>query len=94
MKILKLYLIFVITIFIFSNSYCYQYSYNWPFKENNDFITQQKIRQTLGAYRTIDRFHNGVDIVPNQSSNIDVYTVAPGKVKFIFGNQIRIGNFV
>ena len=50
---------------------------SWPFK--NTTSDQQKIRQTLGAYRDSNRFHNGVDIVPQDLSDQKVYSITTGK---------------
>ena len=62
------------------------YGYNWPFKENENFTTEQKIRQTLGAYRHYLRFHRGVDIVPNDTNNRTVYAVIKGVVEGLWAN--------
>lgn len=45
---------------------------SWPFKPTN---VQHRIRQTIGAYRVGDRFHDGVDIVPNEGADDMVYPV-------------------
>jgi len=57
------------------------FAYNWPFKEAGVFTKQQKIRATLGAYRVTNRFHRGVDIVPNDASNTKVYVIEAGQVR-------------
>jgi hypothetical protein len=68
------------------------FGYPWPFLENGTNTIEQKIRQTIGAYRDQDRFHRGVDICPNNPLNKTVYPVVSGRVERIKGDQVLIGN--
>jgi len=71
-------LIFVSSLFVIlqvSNLFAYP----WPFKQTT--TNQQKIRQTVGAYRATNRFHNGIDIVPVDSSDLKVYAILKAKGK-------------
>lgn len=54
------------------------YAYDWPFEEGGSQTVEQKIRQTVGAARGDDpptRFHNGIDICPNDTLNKTVLVV-------------------
>ena len=67
-------------------------AYNWPYK--NATSNQQKIRHTVGAYRDANRFHNGIDIAPQDTSDQDVYSVEGGINTGSQPDGIRLGNIV
>ena len=84
-------LIFVSSLFVIlqvSNLFAYP----WPFKQMT--TNQQKIRQTVGAYRATNRFHNGIDVVPADSSDLRVYAILKANITSIWSSGLRLGNFV
>lgn len=89
-KILFCYLIIFCSLFIVVEELT---AYNWPFKQDEVFTNQQRIRATLGGYRENNRFHSGVDIAPNISVSSMVYTVASGQITYLSTDTIRVGNY-